>query len=142
MEENKTTGGLTVLNVPKDHSLVHSSRTYTGKGIYGVTDLWAEDPWNTDFGNWPTFYGHFDVTEEEYDKDPTGYAKRVRTHNKTYISELKANGKYNTEYTFDISMVHNPIFDEPGEGRVLESYRMVFLDSEEFDGQSNIKIIP
>lgn len=109
-------------------------KTYQFKGIYGTTDLWAEDPWLTDYGNWPTFHAHFGFTEADYTLDPAGYAKRVRNRNETYISELKANGKYGTEYIVDITLKHNPLFDDTkipiptaGVKVPLESYRMLFI---------------
>jgi hypothetical protein len=113
------------------------------KGIYGVTDLWAEYPY---YSEWGTFYGHWDITEEEYAKDPEDYTRRIRSHNKQYISELKASGKYGTEFISDINLKYNPMFDAPKSSlpdkRMLDSYRLVFLDSGEFDGQPNIKTTP
>ncbi|CAM6001139.1 unnamed protein product [Sphagnum balticum] len=112
----------------KDSSLTN----YQFKGIYGTTDLWSEDPWGTDFGNWPAFNAHFGFTEADYNLDKDRYAKRVRNRNETYISELKADGRYGTEYIVDVAVKHNPIFYAPKNqypnSRPLESYRMAILD--------------
>jgi hypothetical protein len=112
----------------KNSRLTH----YDFIGTYGVDDIWAEDPWLSDYGNWPLFAGHFGITEEQYAADPLGYAARVRERNEQHIAELKVSGKFGQTYTVGLDMVHNPLFDKSTnqhpESRPMESYKMVFLD--------------
>jgi hypothetical protein len=68
--------------------------------------------------------------------------------------ELASTGFYDTMYHIDgylIKIKHNPIFDygrralksplHPDTGYPLESYRMVFVDDGEFDGQPNLQVV-
>lgn len=67
-------------------------------------------------------------------------------------NDLTFKGQFNKYYGLngiELSLVHNPIFDDPQHnrelhpitGRPIESYRAVFLDFGMYDGESNISMI-
>lgn len=84
--------------------------TYNIEGTYGVSDLKSIYPYE---GEWSVFSAHYGVTEQEYLANPKAYEKRVREDNETYLEELRLNGKLGTKYTSSISLMHNPMFDDP-----------------------------
>jgi len=134
-------------------------KTYQFTGIYGETDLKSLSPWVQPDGGWPNWSPAFsDVTEESYNANPKAYELRVQIYNWAYIEKLKLEGKYLQPYVINITLQHNPSFDNsttfgtneevqelaysnvvkgvmnllsplPKTGTPLESYRMIFLDS-------------
>ena len=81
------------------------------------------------------------------DIDPTDqeaiYAEveRRRLKNEAYIKELQEKGEFGREYTLTVHVKPNPIFDHSPSKVTLpmESYRMVFIDDKEFNGEPNIQ---
>lgn len=115
---------------------------YTGKD-----DLKSIYPYYTD--EWSRTYSpDRDVpwTEQEYLANPHGYREEIRQLNEDYIAELWRTKRYLEPYVIRTSLMYNPLFDNarvawPEQKLPLESYRMIFLDSSEYDGESNIHTI-
>jgi len=77
------------------------------KGLLGdlTAEYWTLEDWNKYYAKLPEY----------------------KEWNKQYVAKLKAEGTYGEEYGINISMVHNPMFDDkvvPGK----ESYRFVTLN--------------
>lgn len=113
--------------------------TYKAHFTHGVDDMMSENPWFSNEYTWEPIWspGFKDVTKEMYEADPQAYVKRVQEYNENKIKQLKADGLYLKPYIINVSMMHNPEYDDPKvefKGG-LESYRMVFLDNEEHDNR-------
>lgn len=83
------------------------------------------------------FGDEIDVTDQEAIYKESERRKKV---NERYIGLLKRAGKYNEEYEISLSLVHNPLFDdpEPNKGFPIGSFKMLFLNPND-DNMSQTK---
>lgn len=103
-------------------------KTYIYRGITGVTDLKDVSPYNE--------YGDYvgSIPEKDYLSDPKVYRDRLIKENKEYIKQLKAKGTYKEEYSMNITMMYNPLFDDNViTTSPMSSHRLIFLDNKEYE---------
>lgn len=119
--------------------------TYVTPLLYrGKDDLKSIYPYYDD--EWShTYSPDKDVprTEQEYLANPRLYELKIAELNMAYIDRFKGTMRYLEPYVIWIGIMRNPWFDDPKVpiGGPLESHRIVFLDTEDFDGESNINYI-
>lgn len=106
----------------------------SGLKYFGVDDLRGLYPYYQD--EWTkTFHPEYEITEEDYLKDTKAYERKVANMNASYIRGLKMSSRFAKPYVERMTLVHNPIFDDPKielKGTPpLESYRMIFLNDED-----------
>ena len=77
----------------------------------GVDDLLSNNPYQGD-GQYPTYKGRFNVTEEHYNNNPVNYGLMVREYNNWYINSLKSKGEYGETYYIHINFEKCKGFDE------------------------------
>lgn len=117
-----------------------SQLKYRGKDDLKSLYPYAHDEWSR------TYSPDIDWTEEQYLANPAGYREQIRQDNEDYIAELYRTKKYLEPYVTRMSIMYNPLFDgprsfPPGQKNPLESYRMIFLDTSGYDGESNINYV-
>lgn len=134
-QEEKQTG--TVADAGK---VFHEGKLTTyvsGLKYLGKDDLLSPYPYYDD--EWHHTY-HPDIesySEEEYLSNPEKYVAKIDELNYIYKLKLVSETRYLEPYVTRMSLIHNPIFDDPNSkielkgSPPLESYRMIFLNDED-----------
>jgi hypothetical protein len=138
---------LSLSSKKKKKSKLHlvANKQYTIKGKRGIDDLkgiyafvgnsqgdTSESNEISDYiasRGWMSFiFDGIDITNQEAIYQESG--RRLKD-NLDYIEGLHREGRFGEEFESTISLVHNPLYDEPSDfakGFPLTSYKMVFLD--------------
>jgi len=82
----------------------------------------------TNSEGWLSYVFNVELTAESIEAE---VKKRIE-ENKLYILKLEKEGKYGEEFEFTVHIEENPLFDHPNKPMPLESYRMLFVDLEDY----------